>query len=317
VSRAVLIAGFGRRGRQWLGALGRGSGARVIAVADPAPEARAQAERLRLRAHPDLSQALERERPELAIVASRAPEHQQCALACVEAGVPVLVEKPLAPSLAAAAEIAEASRRADVPVLAAQNFRFLRQELTVAAALARGDIGAPRNVARISARTPRGEGADSLEIALSALWEFGIHALDQFVVRFGGPPESVAGELVGGSESFMLRLEWPGQLQVLYRHEDAAPLFHHYEWLQGEEAGLSVEGERVTLRSVRHRPRRMRRARAPAPERTLLHQLERAVGSGEPGPLGAEANLATVGTAEAAAAALRTGGTEPVRFSAA
>jgi len=71
-----------------------------------------------------------------AVVVCLPPDlHPDVAIACLEAGRPVLVEKPLAPSGAEAARVVAAAERTGTPVMVAQTLRFdplivaLRREL--------------------------------------------------------------------------------------------------------------------------------------------------------------------------------------------
>ena len=75
-------------------------GSALVAVADPRPDVAADyADGLELIAAPDV---------EAVVVASPVPTHEPFVLACLEAGKPVLCEKPLAADAAAALRIAEA-----------------------------------------------------------------------------------------------------------------------------------------------------------------------------------------------------------------
>jgi predicted dehydrogenase len=311
----VLVVGFGLRGGEWARAAlrGRRAGLELAGVVDPAAAAAERAEARGVRLWPDLGAALAEARPEAAIVASPAPLHADHALACLEAGCAVLVEKPLAASLADATRIAEAARRAGLPALVAQNFRFRRVELTLRRALASGAIGSTRAACIVSARAPSAPPAGARRDW--PLWEFCVHHVDLWRSRLGLDPERVEAE-AGGDGGYLLRLRFPGPVDVLYRHREQAPCFHWYEWVEGETGALAVELERVRLHSSRHRPRRLRRRRAPAPELALLDTLAAALaGEGHDGPAGdlaAEANLGTIATLQAAADSLHSGRPEPV-----
>jgi predicted dehydrogenase len=65
----------------------------------------------------DLPRMLDETRPEAACLFGSILEHRDDALACIERGVHVMVEKPLAVSLADARVMAEAAQRADVTLL--------------------------------------------------------------------------------------------------------------------------------------------------------------------------------------------------------
>ncbi|UUZ76945.1 Gfo/Idh/MocA family oxidoreductase [Polaromonas sp. P1(28)-13] len=67
---------------------------------------------------------LDKVRPDGVVIASPNKLHTSTALACIERGIPVLVEKPIADSMAEAISIAEASRSSGVPVLVGHHRRY-------------------------------------------------------------------------------------------------------------------------------------------------------------------------------------------------
>jgi predicted dehydrogenase len=96
-----------------------------------------------------------------AVVASSLETQPGVALACVAAGLAVLIEKPLALTAGDAQAVVEEAARRDLPALVVQNFRYLRWERAVMGALAGGSIGQPRSAEVDSAR--------------AAVWDFAIH----------------------------------------------------------------------------------------------------------------------------------------------
>ncbi len=84
------------------------------------------------------------------------PVHKDFALKAIAAGVPSLIEKPLARTLKDAVEIAEASRNASVPIMAAHVVRFFPEYAAAKRVVASGGIGTPS-----AARARRGGGAPS------------------------------------------------------------------------------------------------------------------------------------------------------------
>lgn len=83
------------------------AGARLVAVADPD---RAAAERLGGVTYGDGFDLIAAPGVEAVVIASPVPTHEPYVLACIEAGKPVLCEKPLTASPEAAARIVEAER---------------------------------------------------------------------------------------------------------------------------------------------------------------------------------------------------------------
>jgi predicted dehydrogenase len=112
--RRVLIAGLGHMGAHHARVLGQLEGVRVTALVDPAATRREQF----ARRHPDataystIESALEKAEVDVACLAAPAETLPGLARAAIGAGVPVLVEKPLAADEHAALElIDEAERR--------------------------------------------------------------------------------------------------------------------------------------------------------------------------------------------------------------
>jgi predicted dehydrogenase len=304
----VLLVGYGPRGRSWHSELGRV--AFVEAVVDPDPAAREAAGRAGLVAHASLPGALASTNADAAIVASPADCHAEQAVACLEAGLAVLVEKPLATSYEDGARVARASEQSGRPALVGQNFRYRAWQLAVQRALPL--IGAPRRGVVISARPATVARPAATAMPHGALWDIGVHHLDLLLVRFGSDVTGVRGEARarrGGDPAeveYVVELEWANGPSVLYRHAEGPPLFHHYEWIEGDRGALAVENNRVNLVSADHRPRRIRARAAVTPERVILDGLLRSIATGEDSPLAAGHNLATIALVEAAVRSIDT-----------
>jgi len=112
----IALVGAGIMGRQHYQHLCNVPQARLCAVADPGPQAEAFAAECGVPCFADHRQMLERVRPEAVIIANPNNQHVATALDCVEAGVPVLVEKPVGVQLQEVRALVEASRRCKVPV---------------------------------------------------------------------------------------------------------------------------------------------------------------------------------------------------------
>lgn len=119
----IGIAGAGLIGKAHILRLARATGARLAAIADPAPDARALAGEHGVPCHDDLDAMLATEKLDGVIVATPNAMHADQAIACIERGVPVLIEKPIAETLANAERIVAASERRRVPVLVGHHRR--------------------------------------------------------------------------------------------------------------------------------------------------------------------------------------------------
>lgn len=84
--------------------------------------------------------------PEVALVSIATPPdlHAEMALAALDAGKPILVEKPLAHSLAAAEAIAQRAEAARLPGIVDFEFRFVPAWMLMKRKIAEGFLGRPR-----------------------------------------------------------------------------------------------------------------------------------------------------------------------------
>jgi len=117
------LIGAGLIGRRHLAVVLPDPAYAAAAIADPAPAAEALAREHGIPYFADAAQMLDEVRPNGAIVASPNQYHLAGALACIERRIPVLVEKPLADSLADALRLTDAAAQAGVPVLVGHHRR--------------------------------------------------------------------------------------------------------------------------------------------------------------------------------------------------
>ncbi|MBI1217601.1 MAG: gfo/Idh/MocA family oxidoreductase [Rhodobacteraceae bacterium] len=135
---ALAVAGAGLIGRRHVAAIAASGAARLHAVVDPAPEARDWAEAQGARWFPTLEAMIAADRPDGVILATPNALHAGGAMACIAAGLPVLVEKPITTDVAAARAMVMAAAAAGVP-LAVGHHR--RHNPLIAAAKATIDAG--------------------------------------------------------------------------------------------------------------------------------------------------------------------------------
>lgn len=119
----IAVAGAGLIGKRHAAALAAAAGAELACLIDPASGAAEVAAEHGVALYPSLDAALEKDRPEGVILATPNALHKAGALACIAAGLPVLVEKPLATTLDDARAIVEAGEASGVPVLTGHHRR--------------------------------------------------------------------------------------------------------------------------------------------------------------------------------------------------
>jgi scyllo-inositol 2-dehydrogenase (NADP+) len=197
----VGIAGYGLAGRVFHGRLLAGTpGAAVTAVVTRDPGRRAQA----VQDHPGAVVYEEVEAAiravDLLVVATPNGSHAAVAAAAVDAGVPAVVDKPLAVTAADARAVVERAEAAGVPLTVFQNRRWDADQLTLRRLVAAGELG---EVRRYESRFERWRPAvdarkwrESLTAAEGGgiLLDLGSHLVDQAVHLFG-PVRSVYAEI--------------------------------------------------------------------------------------------------------------------------
>lgn len=129
--------------------------------------------------------------PDVVVIATPDATHVPFALACIEAGVPVVVDKPFAPSPAQAHQVLDAAEKASVPVTVFQNRRWDGDYLTVRRLVDEGVLGTVR---RFESRWEFAAAVDPDRAGGGLLSELGVHLIDQAIQAFG-PVRDVYAEL--------------------------------------------------------------------------------------------------------------------------
>jgi predicted dehydrogenase len=142
----IVQVGMGGWGRDWMSVTAASGDAEVVARVDPSPVARAAT--VARGGDPDavfasLEEAVAATRPEAALVTTSVGAHVPVALAALDSGLPVLVEKPFAQRLQEAVDVVRAADRAGLTLAVSQNYRHFPAPRAAAAMLAAGAIGEP------------------------------------------------------------------------------------------------------------------------------------------------------------------------------
>lgn len=120
---AIAVVGAGQIGRRHIGHVLASTEARLHAVVDPTEAARAHAAALGAHWFPDIEAMLTAGRPDGVLIATPNKLHVAHGLAAIAAGLPTLVEKPLADTVAGAEELVAAADKAGVPLLTGHHRR--------------------------------------------------------------------------------------------------------------------------------------------------------------------------------------------------
>ena len=223
----VGLVGFGLAGRVFHGPLlDADPRFRIAAIVTGDPGRRSQAERL----HPDATvvgdaDAMLGMRLDLVVVASPPATHVPLAQRCLDAGLPVVVDKPFCPTAAQAEELCERADRLGLMLTVFQNRRWDSDFLTLQRLVESGALG---DVRRFESRFERWKPADTKAWRVAdpaeaggVVYDLGTHLVDQAIHLFG-PVVDMHGELTshGGTAA-----PDDGFLSLLHAHGVRSHLF--------------------------------------------------------------------------------------------
>lgn len=138
----IAVIGAGLIGRTHIGVLRSGNPDYTLAaVADPSPAAAKEGAALGYEVYAEIDEMLDKVNPDGAIVAVPNQLHVRVGLSCVARKIPIIVEKPIADSIAEALELVEAGEKAEVPILTGHHRRHNPIMRKAAEVIASGGIG--------------------------------------------------------------------------------------------------------------------------------------------------------------------------------
>ena len=133
------IAGCGYFGQIQLEAWRRMEGVEIVAACDPRVEV---ARQCAPNAYADAEAMLDREKPDFIDIATRPDTHIALVQLAAERGIPVIVQKPLAPNWADSVALVRVARDAGVRLMPHENWRWQPWHREVKRRIGAGDIGA-------------------------------------------------------------------------------------------------------------------------------------------------------------------------------
>jgi predicted dehydrogenase len=119
----LAVLGAGLIGKRHIQHIKAEPEAELLAIVDPAPEVKAMAMEMNVEWSPSFATLAHQEKPEGVIVATPNQVHVANGLECIAAGIPTLVEKPIADDVASATKLVEAAEAAHVPLLVGHHRR--------------------------------------------------------------------------------------------------------------------------------------------------------------------------------------------------
>jgi predicted dehydrogenase len=120
---SIAVAGAGMIGKRHIDLAAKGEKTQLAAIVDPAPAAEEIARRYNVPLYRSLAELFAAQRPQGVILATPNQLHLDQALECIAAGIPTLVEKPVAHTLEAGIRLCEAAEAAGVPILVGHHRR--------------------------------------------------------------------------------------------------------------------------------------------------------------------------------------------------
>ncbi|MDB5461324.1 MAG: inositol 2-dehydrogenase [Caulobacteraceae bacterium] len=202
----VIVVGMGFMGLLHARAVRGLRSAELVGVVDLNETAATTAgESLGVPAFTDLAQAIRESRAQAAIIATPDPSHRRPTEVALDAGLAVLVEKPLATTVEDAQAMTELARRQGARLMTGHLFRFDARYAQAAETIRSGRLGKPF---LFTARhwSTRSLGARVGEVT-SPLWHFSIHHIDAIQWISGASIESIDGAQAlasaGGSSAFL------------------------------------------------------------------------------------------------------------------
>ena len=232
----VAVIGLGAMGTNHARVLAALPDAELVAIADSDP---ARLDALSpgrpLRAYEDYRRLLEEEQPQAVTIAVPTRLHAEVAIACIERGVALLVEKPLAASIDEGERIRAAAESSGVPLMAGHVERFNPAVEELARRLREGTLG------RVyQARTRRVGPFYARARDVGVAYDLATHDIDVLRMLLGCDVEQVQAEVVRG-----VRTEFDDAIAGLLRFEDGTIAVIEANWLSPVKLReLSVFGER-------------------------------------------------------------------------
>lgn len=192
----IGIVGAGHFGARHAAALAKAGGFRVAAACRQDEKALAAFVAAHGgRGHRDVDALLADPGVDAVVIASPHHLHEAHALAAARAGRPMLLEKPMAPSVGACDRIIAAAREAGVGVLLGHTLRFAAPVIAAREMIARGEIGEVRYgraaMIKIWMQDNRRGWHMEPETGGGMLFTAGIHALDALLWLMPSPPRRV------------------------------------------------------------------------------------------------------------------------------
>lgn len=227
----VLLAGLGVRGRHWAQVIERSERAELLAYVDPSADAlaRALAEFGERPVFTSVKSALDSLSDVDALVLANPPMGRERIVRAASARkLPMLIEKPLALSLAEAATLLQIVESAGVSLMVGLNFRYLAVTQATKRLLAENTVGRPEFARFTYERWRDGRRPDINDYPLTMehpmLWEQTIHHFDLMRYVYGQEPLRLqcqnwnpSWSMYAGDSNVSALIDFDGGIRVNYQ----------------------------------------------------------------------------------------------------
>ncbi len=232
----VGIIGVGAMGSHHARVYGELPDAELVAVADSDEARRSEIQRAQpVRAYADYERMLDEEELDAVTVAVPTRLHLEVGMACIERGVPLLIEKPLAAEVEQGLRLRDAAEAGQVPLLAGHIERFNPAVVELARRLEQGEAGRLLQVQaqRVGPFFPR-------ERDVGVVHDLATHDIDVLRHLVGSDVANVQAEIQSG-----IRTEHEDALSAVLRFDNGVIGTLDVNWLSPvKKRELRVLGER-------------------------------------------------------------------------
>lgn len=309
----LILVGSGAKARDWLQVSARRRNVDIVAVVQgdagiPGPAFSLPERSAR---YDTLEKALGTQ-ADAAILASPPAVRGQQAIQALNAGVAVMIETPIAATVAEAAEVFDVARRVNKPVVVAQSSRFGWAQGRLREFVRQGRLGQVTHMSVVDRLRTASEGGWTVETECVQLLDRGVDQFDGLRTVLGLRAVSLMTETRkapwsayrhGSTTQSMIEMEHG--VHVHYFGSLTAARDEHETWLEGEKGVLWTD-ERIIWWRKRGWPRfiplvvRRPRVSPAKTRRVLLEELKSVLHRPSVQPDGAEDTLRTLAMLEAA-----------------
>jgi predicted dehydrogenase len=261
VAIRLIHLGAGIRGRHWLELVAEHPDFESVACVDNSETALQQARTMPGQQHGHFyrtfEEALSQVKADGVLVSSPSFLHAPHAIQSLDAGLGVMVEKPIGLTLPEALTVVEHQRRVKLPVMVAENYRFFPAERTVRDLLEKGVAGRVGSAVCIDRRD---QPSDTLPPWVKGmkqpfLTEIAVHHFDSFRYFFGRAPVAISaqaynppGSTYEGCAAAEAVIEFDAGVRVQYVGTMGATRYEYSLWIEGERGDIWTDRKRVWWR---------------------------------------------------------------------